>query len=1609
MKKHLLFLFLSLIFCNLQSKAQTTNCNISVNIIGSATLCAGSSEILIADDGFTSYEWNNGETGNSITIGEPSEFCVTVTDANGCTASNCLDVLASDPINLTITGSTSLCPGNTGLLVAEDGFSSYLWSGGETGNNIIVGEPSEYCVTVTDANACSAFTCLEVLASPPLEVEILSSSNLCNNQSATLSTSSSYDTYLWSNGESTESITVTSKGTYSITVTLNGCEATSSITIDSTFINAQIGFVFSNCGLLANVDLTVDDNAQFLTYNWSNGTADEDLFFVEPGFYSVTISDGNSCSRIAEIDIPSAPPIVISLSVINATCNGENNGVINTSFEGIIPDSYLWSTGSVDVNLSGVGAGNYSLTITDIYGCTYDAGSASVSEPAVLNVSGNVTPNTSCDGICNGSIELTVSGGTPSYTFNWGINGSNQNLGSLCQGTYTVTVEDVNACITNLTFTINDESDCSDPCANFSASAGADGTTCDGIGYQLQATGGSTYSWLPIEGLSDATIANPVATPTVTTTYTVSVTSVSATNLVTNGGFESGNTDFSTDYIYVSTPFGAGGYNAGSGLYPEGRYSVGNSANFFHPSFTGAPNTGSNFLIVNGQTNTGPFVTYDGVNNAVWSQSVPVVNGTEYNFSAYISAVYPTSVAKLEVTIDGNPILTNQSPSASAGTWTKISANYTATSTANVKIRIVDNNLIAFGNDFGIDDISLNPICKGTDKVVVNLCAPPPPDPCANFSASAGADGETCGGVGYQLNASGGTSYSWAPAAGLSATNIANPIAAPASTTTYTVTVTNITSSNLVLNGDFEAGNTNITSDYTYVADVAGNTELLPPSLYSISNNAANVHPQWNGLGNSGNFMIVNGFTDVEKTVWAQSVPVVAGQQYNFSAYVSAIFSASLAQLEFSIDNVIVSPNFSPSLPVGTWTKFNTNWTASSTGNVDIKIIDNNTQFTGNDYGIDDISFSAVCTGTATVKVNVCSTPPPPPPAIPCAQREFTASASCFDGTSSSITTTTGFDAYVWDANAALSKTNISNPTVTAPGTYCVTAKAYGAEIIRNGDFSLGDDQTPLNVFTTDYISVTGSPYVGTPASGLYPEGRYAVDGATNNVTSFYHPIFYGLDNTSGSGNYLIVNGQTNVGPYATYDGVNTKVWQQAVSVIGGQAYKFSLWEKNLNDHSNATLRVSIGSTILSSSISNPVASNTVNNTEWAQYTFDYVAASSGVVNITITDLSLIQDGNDFGIDDISFKPVCSYKACVTVVPCAVPPCVDPANAGDDVTYCGDTVQIGSAANPAYLYNWKPTASLSDPNISNPFASPGVTTTYSLTVSKPLGPNVVVNGDFETPAGAGQIDPSITAYGYVANVAGNTELIEENLYGIGGNAANYHPAFSGTSHAGANFMIVNGYKNTPGFKVWEQTVTVTPNTTYNFSCWITAISQISTQITPIDRRSHLKFQVDGADLVGLTDITPNSTVGSWSQLFDIWTSGATQTSATISIVETFAVEDGNDFGLDDIQFFPACVSTDKVVVSTCNSDARNDESIVSSISAYPNPVADNLTLEFNASGNTTIRVMNALGQLVYTESFDSQSIEKMNKNINTSNFASGMYLVSIVSDYGVQTTGVVKK
>ncbi|HEX5001144.1 MAG TPA: hypothetical protein VFW78_01500, partial [Bacteroidia bacterium] len=487
------------------------------------------------------YAWSNGATTQDISNISASTYTITVTDARGCTATRSVTITqpaAAVAVSITATPNVSCFGGTNGAATATvtGGTAPYLyqWNTGATTQILSGLIAGLYTVTITDANSCATSGQITITQPAAALVNSLSVTQTVacfggNNGSInnTVSGGTAPYTYNWSNGASTQNISGLSAGTYTVTVTdSKGCTTVKAVTVTQPS-GALTGSITSttnvSCfgGVNGAVDLTVSGGTGPFTYAWSNGATTQDLTGTASGTYTVTITDSRGCTttKTATIIQPAASLSASIASSVNISCFGGTNGSVTTTISGgTSPYSYNWSNGSTTQNLTGLGSGTYTVTVTDINGCTATV-SANLSQPAAsLSTSYSVTSNVSCFGGSNGAIDLSVNGGTPAYTYNWSNGAVSEDLTGVASGNYTVTVTDANGCTSVKTVSI------SQPAASLSGTAvqnppvscfgGSDGAA------NLAVSGGTgPYTYLWSNGSTLQSILNLSSG-----TYTVTIT-----------------------------------------------------------------------------------------------------------------------------------------------------------------------------------------------------------------------------------------------------------------------------------------------------------------------------------------------------------------------------------------------------------------------------------------------------------------------------------------------------------------------------------------------------------------------------------------------------------------------------------------------------------------------------------------------------------------------------------------------------------------------------------------------------------------------------------------------------------------------------------------------------------------------------------------------------------------------------------------------------------------------------------------------------------------------------------------------------------------------------
>ncbi len=535
-----------------------TDANILLNepdelLIGSTlnnVSCNGGNdgEILLTVSGGTaaySYMWSNGETTDFLAGLSVGNYSVTVHDINGCEQIDEYVITEPSILVASVSSQTNLsCYGcvDGAIDISVTGGAtpySFLWSNGETTEDLSGILAGTYTVIVTDANGCTSTTSAEIYEPGQLNVVLSSKTDVscfgANDGTVTMvgDGGTTPYTFLWSNGETIESLTGLAGGEYTLTITDdNGLTASASVTIvEPSELIAEIAS-FDNVSCNGNndgaIDLSVNGGTMPYTYLWSNGATIPDIPNLGDDSYSCVITDANGCIANAEAEITQPDELVASISLqTNVSCFGGNDGNANAvATGGTLPYSYSWSNNATSAFAGGLAAGTYDVSITDANGCTAIT-SVIITEPDELIAIVDYQTNVSCFGGNNGAVSIITTGGVLPYSYLWSDGSTNNSLTELTAGTYSVDVTDANGCLTSLSVIITQPTVLSSGINYFSDVSCAGGN--DGEASVLASGGTMPYTYLWSNGATTAVINTLTAgTYTVTITDDLGCTSVSS-------------------------------------------------------------------------------------------------------------------------------------------------------------------------------------------------------------------------------------------------------------------------------------------------------------------------------------------------------------------------------------------------------------------------------------------------------------------------------------------------------------------------------------------------------------------------------------------------------------------------------------------------------------------------------------------------------------------------------------------------------------------------------------------------------------------------------------------------------------------------------------------------------------------------------------------------------------------------------------------------------------------------------------------------------------------------------------------------------------------------
>ncbi|MCB9315243.1 MAG: T9SS type A sorting domain-containing protein [Lewinellaceae bacterium] len=447
----------------------TSDLGIEATMTMQAGCTVGGSAMATASGGILPYQeivWDSLFQGLNISNLSVGQHVVIVTDSAGCIATDTIQITKSDDPTVVASQDTMVtCASNGSAVAAASGGVVpyvYAWSSGAQTTKAPNLPAGTYTVTATDNVGCTATATvtLEEPEDPSVTVINVVNASCTTPGSATASPSDGTApyTYLWDNGETTQTAINLGPGMHTVTVTdAGGCSTISDdISImqpDAPTVMTQM-LTKANCngGAGGSALATASGGAGGYQYAWSSGGISDTETGLSAGMYTVTVTDALDCTATATVTIVEKDPPTVALNVLAAATCAMDGEVEATPADGTPPYSFLWSGGQTSAVISSLAAGTYTVTVTDDATCT---AVDSVSLPLPPSPMVDITSSTDSDCAVPGTATAETTGGTPQYTYAWDNGETTATAVNLSPGLHTVTVSDNNMCTDTDTVTIN--------------------------------------------------------------------------------------------------------------------------------------------------------------------------------------------------------------------------------------------------------------------------------------------------------------------------------------------------------------------------------------------------------------------------------------------------------------------------------------------------------------------------------------------------------------------------------------------------------------------------------------------------------------------------------------------------------------------------------------------------------------------------------------------------------------------------------------------------------------------------------------------------------------------------------------------------------------------------------------------------------------------------------------------------------------------------------------------------------------------------------------------------------------------------------------------------
>jgi hypothetical protein len=367
---------------------------------------------------------------------------------------------------------TTLCPSSTLTLDAGNSGSTYAWNDLTTNQTNTVSTAGLYSVTVTNAAGCAKADSIQVDVASPIVVDLGADTTQCAG-TIVLDAGNATLSHLWSDATTTQTLTASTSGSYSVKVTdAFGCNAfdTVLVTIHSNPI-VDLGADTTQCA--GTVTLNAGNTG--VGYLWNDASSAQTLIASNTGTYSVVVTDANGCKGTDTVDVTIHSLPIVQLGADTAQCAG--TVLLDAGNTGA---SYVWNDATTAQTLTASVTGTYAVEVTDGNGCK-------ASDSILVSIYANPVVNLGADtSSCGGTV--TLDAGNAGANYLWNNATTLQQLNATVSGTYSVLVTTANGCKASDTVVVTINS-------NPVVALGADTAQCSGTVSLNAGNAGATYLW----------------------------------------------------------------------------------------------------------------------------------------------------------------------------------------------------------------------------------------------------------------------------------------------------------------------------------------------------------------------------------------------------------------------------------------------------------------------------------------------------------------------------------------------------------------------------------------------------------------------------------------------------------------------------------------------------------------------------------------------------------------------------------------------------------------------------------------------------------------------------------------------------------------------------------------------------------------------------------------------------------------------------------------------------------------------------------------------------------------------------------------------------------